>query len=142
MKYIGFAEAYVAGGALASVALCLLSKGTVYLLDSYYAESVTVTFSFQSNLILFNYLCWKGYQILLNQINAYSLDSGSLILVLITLSAINLLKIYNLFDYDIIQVIRNFQEDEDRKEEEKKKDSMQMSKSISVFIKQNPSEQW
>jgi hypothetical protein len=64
-----------------------------------------------------------------------------LILTIIALGIINTLKTYNLFDYQIIQVIKNFQQNQEAMEEEKSQSPMAASQSISVFIKQNNTEE-
>ena len=86
-------------GVLISVGSSFLAKVGVYVLNSYYQDEVSLPFSFESNLLLFQWLTWKIMQIMLGYYNNYNFDFGSLLATMAVLAFINTVKTFRLFDY-------------------------------------------
>jgi hypothetical protein len=84
--------------------IVLVGKLLVYFQEYVYAESGNFSFSFESNLLVFIYLFWKCYEI--KMISNYL----SLLPALISLCLINTVKIYGLFDYNILYIISIFRD--------------------------------
>ena len=96
-----------------------------------------MTFVLESNLLLFQFICWKVLQVGLGYNNLITFNYSSLISTLLVISIINMAKTYWLFDYEIVQIINNFTENHQKLDEQKDKPTMQMSQSVDVFIKQD-----
>jgi hypothetical protein len=69
-----------------------------------------------------------------------SFDFGTLTVTFIVLGCINVVKWYCLFDYEVVQVIRNFKEEQEKEVRDRSRNPMQMSRSVSVYIRRNEDE--
>lgn len=103
-------------------------------MQSFYAAQVTVTFTFESNLLLAQFLIWKVYQCLLTYWNILSFNYCSLTSTIIVLATINIIKSYQLFDYEVIHLINLFKEQHQKIHEDKEKSPLRMTNSVAVFI--------
>ena len=121
-------------GVIFSIASSFAAKIGVYILTSYYETEVTPVFTLESNLLLFQWMGWKIYQILLGYYNYYDFDFKSLVATIAVIAVINAVKVYTLFDYEIIQIVNIFKNNHTKIIEEKEKNPMQVSQTINVFV--------
>ena len=94
-------------------------------------------FSFESNLLLFQWIFWKAYQALLGYYNIYNFSFGGLLATIVVIGCVNVVKVYRLFDYEIIQIVNIFQSNHTKIIEEKEKNPLQVTHTINVFIEKD-----
>jgi hypothetical protein len=134
IQFVNIYDYYAAAGVVLSITISLIAKIAVYGMKSSYASEVTITFTFESNLLLFQFLTWKIYQCLLTYWSLISFNYSSLTTTIIIVAIVNLVKTYQLFDFEIIQLINIFKVQHQKIHEDKDKSPMQMTNSVAVFI--------
>jgi hypothetical protein len=115
-------------GITVSVAVVLVARLMVYIQDYILLESPSSGFTLESNLIVLLYACWKGYEALMS--GSYA----GLLAGMAALSLINTVKVYLLFNYNILHAITIFCEQASQSLQEDNQTTPDLTQSIALFV--------
>ncbi len=115
-------------GITTSVAVVLMAKLIVYIQDYILLESPSSGFTLESNLIVLLYACWKSYECLVTS------NYAGLLAGMVALSLINTVKVYVLFDYNILHSINIFCEQANQSLLESSQTTPELAQSIALFV--------
>lgn len=91
-------------GAVVALAAVMGGKLLVYLQEWLFADSPNFSYSLESNLLILIYIFWKEFQ------QQVAPDPATLLPAMAALALANTVKVYRLFDYNVLAVINIFSE--------------------------------
>lgn len=95
----GVLDIFVVLGGIVVLAAVMGGKLLVYLQEWLFADTPNFSYSLESNLIILIYIFWKGFQA------QVAPNPATLLPAMAALALANTVKVYRLFDYNVLAVI-------------------------------------